>query len=77
MFKNDPNCKTGLEKNIINKEVFGREIALCQKLNKEKGGGCGWGKCADCGVIPLLFKLHKGELLEDGEAKRTKEEILK
>lgn len=77
MSKNDPNCKTGLAKNIISEEIFDREIALCQKLSKEKDGKCGWGKCADCGVIPLLYKLHKGELLEDGSAKKVKEEILK
>lgn len=63
--KNNLSCKTGLKKNIINKEVFDRETKLCEKLFKEKKGGCGWGKCGDCGVIPLLYKLHKGELLED------------
>lgn len=77
MTKNDSKCATGLEKNIISQEVFDREISLCRKLSKEKDGGCGWGKCADCGVIPLLIKLHKGELLEDNEAKKVKEEILK
>jgi hypothetical protein len=60
------NCKTGLKKNIINKAVFEREIFLCRKLNKEsKGKSCGWGKCKNCGVIPLLYKLHKGILVED------------
>ncbi len=77
MPKNNPNCETGLRKNIIDQEVFDREIALCQKLSKENGGKCGWGKCADCGVIPLLHKLHKGELLEDIQVKKAKEEILK
>lgn len=57
-------CKTGLKKNIIKKEVFDREIALCQMLSKENKGKCGWGKCQDCGVIPLLYKLYKGKLLE-------------
>ncbi len=57
-------CKTGLKKNIIKKEVFDREIALCQTLSKEHKGKCGWGRCKDCGVIPLLYKLHKGKLLE-------------
>ena len=59
------NCKTGLEPNIIEQEVFDRELALCKKLNNENTGSCGWGKCETCGVIPLLYKLHKGELLED------------
>lgn len=77
MPKNDPNYKISLAKNIIDKETFDREIALCQKLTKENNSKCGWGKCVDCGVIPLLYKLHKGELLEDNEAKKIKEKILK
>ncbi len=77
MPKNDPNCKTGLDKNIINKEVFDREISLCQKLSKKNSGKCGWGRCADCGVIPLLYKLHKSKLLENSEAKKVKEGIFK
>ena len=56
--------KTGLKKNEISKTVFEREIALCQKLSK-KDKKCNWGKCKDCGVIPLLYKLHKGILVED------------
>jgi len=63
--KNKLTCKTGLKKNIIKKEVFDREIALCKKLSVENRRKCGWGKCQDCGVIPLLYKLHKGQLLED------------
>lgn len=63
--ENKLTCKTGLKKNIIKKEVFDREIALCQKLWRENKGKCGWGKCQDCGVIPFLYKLHKGQLLED------------
>lgn len=71
-------CKTGLQRNIINKEVFERELALCHKLSQENGGKCGWGRCRDCGVIPLLYKLHKGELLEDPEKiKETKDKIVK
>lgn len=31
-------CKTGLKKNIIKKEVFDREIALCKMLSKEHKG---------------------------------------
>lgn len=69
--KKELTCKTGLRKNIIKKEVFKREIALCQMLSKENKGKCGWGKCNDCGVIPLLWKLYKGQLLED-PAKITK-----
>lgn len=59
------NCETGLSPNIIDQKVFERELALCKKLNKDNSGNCGWGECANCGVIPLLYKLHKGELLED------------
>lgn len=61
-------CKTGLKKNIISKAVFDREAELCKMLSKKNKGKCGWGKCKNCGVIPLLIKLHKGILLEkDGE----------
>ncbi len=63
--KSKLTCKTGLKKNIIKKEVFDREIALCAQLAKEHKGKCGWGKCKDCGVIPLLYKLNKGQLLEN------------
>ena len=72
-----PTCKTGLKKNIINKEVFERELTLCKNLAKENGGKCGWGVCAKCGVLPLLYKLHKGTVLEKpGEIKEAKNKIL-
>jgi len=71
-----PTCKTGLKKNIIKKEVFDRELELCQNLSKENSGKCGWGKCKDCGVIPLMIKLHKGELLEDPEEIKKSKEIV-
>lgn len=54
----------------INKEVFDQELALCRNFNGEKGG-CNWGRCENCGAIPLLYKLYKNELLE------TKEEIVR
>jgi hypothetical protein len=70
-------CETGLRRNIVNKEVFEREIALCRKLSRENGGKCGWGKCKDCGVVPLLHKLHEGILFEDpNEIKRAKDKIV-
>ena len=71
-------CKTSLKKNIIKKEVFNREIALCKMLAKDNKGKCGWGKCKDCGVIPLLIKLHKGKLLEKpSEIKKAKSRLTK
>ena len=71
--KNKLTCKTGLKK-----KVFNREIALCKKLSREHKGKCGWGKCKDCGVIPLLYKLHKGKLLEKpAEIKKAKSKIIK
>jgi len=74
--KNKITCKTELKKNVIKKEVFDREIALCKMLSKENRGKCGWGKCKDCGVIPLLYKLHKGKLLEKpAEIKKAKSRI--
>jgi len=76
--KNNLTCETGLRKNVINKEVFEREVALCQKLNRKNKGRCGWGKCKDCGVIPLLIKLHKGQLLEKPEEiRKAKEGVFK
>lgn len=70
-------CQTGLKKNIINKKIFQREISLCQQLAKENKNKCGWGRCRDCGVIPLLYKLHKGKLLEKPkEIKKVKSGIL-
>jgi len=69
-------CETGLKPGIIDKEVFDREIALCKKLNKKDKIKCGWGECDKCGVIPLLHKLHKGELLEESvEIKHIKKKI--
>jgi hypothetical protein len=71
-------CKTGLKKNIINKKIFDREIELCSKLSKKNKGKCGWGKCKDCGVIPLLVKLYRGRLIDDPEdIKGAKNAILK
>jgi len=76
--KDKLSCKTGLKKNIIKKEVFDREVALCKKLAKENKGKCGWGRCRDCGVIPLLHKLYKGKLLEKpSEIKKAKSKITK
>lgn len=71
------DCKTGLKKNVLTKSVFEREVKLCQQLNAESGGkGCNWGKCKSCGVVPLLVKLHKGVLIEDGEElNKIREEV--
>lgn len=70
-------CKTGLKGNIISKKVFDREAGLCKMLSKDNKGKCGWGKCKDCGVIPLIVKLHQGILLEkDDEIKAVKDKYL-
>lgn len=70
-------CKTGLKPEIISEEVFEREISLCKKLSKEGGGGCGWGRCETCGVLPLVHKLYKGELLTKAEdIEKIREEYL-
>lgn len=71
-----PSCSTDLREDVISKEVFDRELALCKKLSSEKGGVCGWGRCNDCGVIALLYKLHKGVLLEGEELQKIKDEVL-
>ena len=65
-------------KKIIKKEIFDKELALCKTLSKENKGKCNWGKCKDCGVVPLLYKLHKGQLLEKpAEIKKAKKKITK
>lgn len=46
--------------------VFEKELLMCKKLHHERKG-CHWGKCTNCGVIPLLHKVHKGVILEDAE----------
>jgi hypothetical protein len=70
-------CKTGLKKNVINKNVFEREVGLCKKLSLKNEGRCGWGKCKNCGVLFLLHKLHKGELIEKKkDVKKIREDAL-
>ncbi len=49
---------------MIDEETYEKEMELCKKLSSENNGKCKWGVCKDCGVIPLLHKLHKGEVLE-------------
>ena len=51
--------------NNLDIKIFKKEIAMCKELSKKNGGKCNWGKCKDCGVIPLLYKLGKGKLYED------------
>lgn len=61
----------------MEKEVFEKELNICRELSKKKGGKCAWGECAKCGVIPLLYKLGKGELLENEEdINKIKKEVL-
>jgi len=62
----------------MKKEVFDKEISLCKRLSKENRGKCAWGICKNCGVVPLLYKLHKGRLLEkSAEIKKVKSKIIK
>jgi len=72
----DFDSKTKLEAGAISEEVFNRELGMCKKLNKRNGGKCCWGECNRCGVVPLLFKLHKGELLEKPEEIASKKKAL-
>ena len=72
-----PSRKTEIKKRAIKKDIFEKEVAMCQKLSKENNGGCNWGKCKDCGVPLLLRKLYQGELIEDkDEIKKIKKDIL-
>jgi len=61
----------------MEKEIFEKELAMCQKLSHDNGGKCNWGECIKCGVIPFLFKLGKGELYEkEDEVKKLKASVL-
>jgi hypothetical protein len=72
------NYHPSLKNNVIDSETFEQEIDLCRKLSEKNGGFCAWGKCADCGVIPLLVKLHHGILLEKPEEiKKLKDNMFK
>ncbi|MCX6783911.1 MAG: hypothetical protein NT141_02485 [candidate division WWE3 bacterium] len=51
----------------ISKATYEAEIKMCRDLSS-KQGHCNWGTCDSCGSFPLLYKLYKGELLEDKEA---------
>jgi len=65
-----------IDSKIMEKEVFDKEINICKRLSKENKGKCAWGICKDCGVIPLLYKLRKGKLLEKpAEIKKVKSKI--
>jgi hypothetical protein len=65
--KKTESCSDTFQEEIINKEVFDREMALCKMLCKENKGKCSWGECDKCGVVPLLIKLHQGKVMEDHE----------
>lgn len=61
----------------LDQEIFEREIGMCRKLHAENGGWCRWGKCSECGVVPLLNKLAKGKVAEsEEEIKQLKDEAL-
>ncbi len=51
---------------------------MCQELSQKNGGKCAWGECNTCGVIPLLYKLGKGELYEaESAVAELKSSVLK
>lgn len=47
----------------IDLETLENEVTTCESLSKKRD--CKWGKCADCGVVPLLYKLGIGKTLEE------------
>jgi hypothetical protein len=51
----------------MDKETFEKEIGMCRELSKKNGGKCKWGECDKCGVIPLLYKIGKGEFYDNKE----------
>lgn len=52
-------------KSIISKRIFDQETSLCETLSKQNNGKCNWGKCDECGVLPLLYKFRYGKILEN------------
>lgn len=57
----------------MNKDTFEKEMALCQELSKKNHGRCNWGECEKCGVIPMLYKIGKGEIYEtEDEVRKIK-----
>jgi len=48
----------------MEQELFEKEINMCRELSKKNGGRCKWGECDKCGVIPLLYKIGKGEFYD-------------
>jgi hypothetical protein len=56
--------------------IFDRETAICRELHNNNGGSCNWGECANCGVIPFMYKIFKDQQIEDlEEIKKIKEEV--
>jgi len=61
----------------MTEEIFSKETAMCRELSQKNGGKCNWGECAKCGVIPLLYKLCKGEIYEKtDEVEKLKKNVL-
>lgn len=62
----------------MNEEIFLKELLICRELYQRDNGKCNWGECAHCGVIPMLYKLHKGETYESEEkVKELRQTIFK
>jgi len=62
----------------MDKNIFEKEILMCRELSQKNGGKCDWGECDKCGVIPMLYKIGKGEIYEGEIAvKNLKEKILR
>lgn len=60
----------------MEKNTFEKEISMCQRLNRDNDGKCNWGECDKCGVVPMLYKLFKGEIKETSEEiSSLKEEV--
>jgi len=51
----------------MDQQTFETEVATCRELAKKNNGKCRWGECDKCGVIPLLYKIGKGEFYDNKE----------
>ena len=67
-----PKCDTYPP--VISKEIYEKEITMCREHNRTKGHCC-WGNCKECGVLPLLYKLHTGKIIHGEELDKFKEDI--
>ncbi len=61
---------------MFDKDTYEKEITICQEQCAKNGGHCNWGQCEMCGVVPLLYKLGTGKIIEDAREILKLKEVL-